>query len=131
MKKFTSIHDVSFGDLLEVLQEWEDDVLHFDKVQAWAETIFLSEWHEYEKDDSRSILVMVIQMLEDMYWEPILKKDISILRQILTEAQTSTDRSWNQLNVFRETTNWEHRKRQVHNNIDKGTGAQIDSISDP
>lgn len=131
MRKFTSVHEVSFEDLLEVLQEWENGVLPYDEVQAWAETVFSSEWHEYEKDDPRSVLVEVIQLLEDMYWEPILKKDIPVLRRILAEARNSPANAWRQRDAFVETINWTYRKQQANSNLQKYHDQKLDTISDP
>jgi hypothetical protein len=41
VKEYTSIHEVMFEDLLEVLQAWENDELPYREVQGWAEGITL------------------------------------------------------------------------------------------
>jgi hypothetical protein len=128
MKRFTSIHEVSVEDALSVLQLWEEGQLPYDEVQGWAETVFLSGWQEFERDDSRSVLAAVIEMLEDMYVEPVIKKDIPTLRMILLTAQDTPAKAWEQLDRFRAETDWSNRFQQAVANLQQYGDVLLDTI---
>lgn len=121
MKKFTSIHDVTFDDLLEVLQAWEDGSLQYEEVQAWAEALYDSRVHPFEsEDDKRSIIEAVIEDLSWMYTNPTLKEDIPALRQFLVMDQSSPREAWQFIKSYWETVDWEKRKAVMWKNIDEG-----------
>jgi hypothetical protein len=132
VKEYTSIHEVTFEDLLEVLQAWENDELPYPEVQGWAEgiTYFLG-WYEYAKDDPRSILLYLIDALDHMYTSPILKKDIPTLRQIAQEAQISVTSASSMLDNFYASVDWAHRRSQASANMKKYGRQRLDEVTDP
>lgn len=127
MNEFTSIHDVSFPDILKILQQWETGILQFDKVQAWAEAIIVTGWYEYDKDDPRSLLAQVIAMLDDMYIAPIQKRDSLQLQHILQVAIGSPKDAWHELDEFVKSVDWNQRKAQASKNIHKYQSPLLDT----
>jgi hypothetical protein len=130
MKEFASVHEVSFQDVLEILQQWDEGILEFDKVQAWAECVLETGWHDYDQDDPRSLLIHVIGMLDDMYIKPVLKQDIPMLQRVLHEALAAPASAWNILNAFVKSIDWGHRNERANENIRKYQSPRLDAITD-
>lgn len=112
MKSFTSIGDVSLDDLLNLLDAWEVGSLVDWQVQAWAERISEGEeWPLFDPADPRAALADVIQLLDLLYGQHILRQDIPALREYLATYQRSPDEASQSLDEYWARVPLEERRK--------------------
>ncbi len=107
MREFTSIRAVSLSDLLQVLEAWELGQVAYWQVQDWAERISEGEeWPTFNIDDPKSAVANVIDLLDLMYVEHLLRQDIPALRAYLhtylispEKASQDLDAHWSRIEL--------------------------------
>ena len=97
LKVYNTKDEVSFEDVLDVLNGWESGSITREEAMGFAESLFyLGEprWPDLPRSDERSVLFAVLEALEMMYTNPTLKSDIPALRKFLVDGQTSPIEAW-------------------------------------
>lgn len=93
-KEFHSLDDITFEDLLGILNDWETGKIASWDVNELAEGLVELNplgWPDLPVDDPRSTLFEILHMLEWLYGNRIFKEDIPILKETLILSQTSPE----------------------------------------
>ncbi len=109
----SSINDVTYQDVLDILDKWEKDEIDREDAFVFAESLFdLAEagWPYYPDGDKRSVLFGVLESLELMWGNPTLKEDIPALKQFLTMGQTAPNDAWQYIGAYWKGINWDQRR---------------------
>lgn len=117
-RKFTSINDVTFEDVIYILHLWETNEANEKDVFSFAEHLYYLDepgWPDYPRDDNRSILFAALESLEMMYSQPTLKNDIPALKKFLIMGQSSPVDAWQFIDKYWDSINWEERVIEFHN----------------
>ena len=125
MKEFTSIHEVTFADVLTVLEQWNQGIFGSEDVLVFAESLFdLSEWGwpKYAHAHPLSVLFAALEMLELVYVNPILKEDIPALQAFLQRGQTDPLGAWSAMERYWASIDWDTRVMQQYKAIQKHQG---------
>ncbi len=119
LKKFTSILDITFEDIGNVLCLWETNEVNEEDVFIFAEDLYYLDtlgWPDYPRDDTRSILFAVLESLEKIYSQPTLKDDIPALKKFLNIGQASPIDAWSYIDNYWDSIDWDKRLIELHNN---------------
>ena len=87
MKNFSTIYEVTFEDVLEILNRWQSGSMTREEVFDFAESLYYLNtpygFPEVPKDDRRYVLFSTLELLEMMYTNPTLEEDIPALKRYL------------------------------------------------
>jgi len=112
-KSFRCPHDIDISDVVVILNDWEEDNCQTEEVFSFAEGIkrIGGGLPNYPSSDSRSVKYKVLGTLECIYIDPILKKDIGILKQALLESRNQPERAHEMIYKYFDSVNWEERAK--------------------
>lgn len=104
-------HEVTFQDVLRVLDRWEAGEIDAKDVLAFAEdpAILGPGWPDYPRTDKRSVLFAVLESLEMVYIQPTLRADVPALREFLVVGEESPCEAWNLIETYWANVDWKSR----------------------
>jgi len=110
-KSFDCPHDVDASDLMTILDDWERGDCKTDEVFSFAEGIAFigGGLPDYPTSDKRSVKYIVLETLEQIYGDPILKKDIDVLKRALLKSRNQPERAHEMIHKYFDSINWEER----------------------
>ena len=114
MKKSISIHDVTFHDVVNILNQWERGELTQEEVLLFAEGLTGQRRPAYSKDNPCSILLTVLDSLATLHVQPILKSDIPALRQSLTLGESSPFEARKFIDAYWDNIDWDKRVEDLY-----------------
>lgn len=117
LKKFTSIDEITFQDIFEILEQWEKEMIDDEDVLNFAEGIYYldeSKWPDYPNSDQNSVLFATLQLLAALHIEPILKSDIPALRNFLTMGQLFPLKAWQFIDSYWDSIDKDKRLEESY-----------------
>ena len=111
LKRFTSIAEITFQDVWNVLDKWEKGEASTESIFAFAEDLYDlgPGWPDYPRNDQRSVLFAVLESLEMIYTQPTLPSDISALKEFLVVGKTHPLDAWALIDEYWANTDWNSR----------------------
>jgi hypothetical protein len=110
-RKFISTNEVTIDDVLNVLEQWEENLLSDEDVIFFAESLYDlgPGWPVYPRSDKRSVLFGALDALAMLYVQPTLKSDIPALKAFLALGQVDPLPAWELLEQYWSNIDWNAR----------------------
>ena len=112
-KTYRSCFDINAEDLLELLALWEKKKIKPEEVANFGEDVLVDlcdgKWPESTKGSQEDFLISILELLEMLYTNPILPKDIPILKETLLISQEDPGKASRMLDEYFDNIEWEER----------------------
>lgn len=125
-KEFLSVSDVGFEDLAMVLDDWYSGKVVSSDVNDFAEGIVElcgpGGLPDLPLSNPRSILINIIQHLDILYGEILLKEDVPALKEVLELGKTSPEDASTKFNDYLVSVDWAARQEMIDKRLARGLG---------
>lgn len=125
-KTFYSFDDISFEDIMMILDDWQAGRANAEDVSWFAEGIFIIWGPDCLPDllpsDPRETLVVFVLLFDRIFSEIILREDIPALKDILLEGQHSPESAFKRFDNYLKGIDLKARQKMVKKRLAKGLG---------
>lgn len=104
-------HYIEFNDVERILDDWSKDQATSREVLDFVEHLGQSGggFPNYPQADPRSVIYAILENLESLYAQPILREDIPAFKEVLRKGRRNPREAWNDLHQYFKQVDWEER----------------------